>query len=94
MFWYIYIVIGLAIGWMSNSKPSIVVQQYMRLFETFFYGPMKMYLGYQIYIHKWMSEFFAAILMVGGAITTSQNFKDYIQQKKSITKDLKELTFP
>jgi hypothetical protein len=55
---------------------------------------MKMYLGYQIYKHKWMSEFFAAVLMVGGAITTSQNFKEYIEQKKSIREDLKELTFP
>lgn len=90
MFWYIYIFIGLALGWFITSKPSMVVQKYMNLFEIFFYGPMKMYLGYEIYINKWMSEFFAAILMVGGAISTSNNLKDYVTLKK----DLKDLTFP
>ena len=90
MIWLLYIFIGLTLGWFITSKPSIKIQQYMSLFETFFYGPMKMYLGYQIYTNKWMSEFFAAILMVGGAISTSNNLKGYITREK----DLRDVTFP
>ena len=92
--WFAYIFIGLLLGWFSFSKMSMTVQQYVRLFDTFVSGPMKMFLGYKIYTNKWLPEFFAAFLMVGGAITTSVNMKEYIENRKSIGKDISYLIYP
>ena len=83
MIWIVYIIIGLAAGLWTSSTPSVTIKKYTELFNTFLYGPMKMYLGYQIYTHKWMSEFFAAVLMIGGAMTTSQNLKQYLAKPAS-----------
>ena len=82
--WYLFILIGLVAGWLYTSTPSATIQHYVNIFDTFFYGPMKMYLGYQIYVNKWLPVFFSALLMIGGATTTAHSLKEIIEKKKKL----------
>jgi hypothetical protein len=74
MYYYLLVLIFLAIGWTTANGESKT--QFVRLLDVFIYGPLLIYIGFDKSNN--LNEIIRIVLLLMGATTISYNARNFL----------------